>query len=148
MATKKKTSSARKKNSGKKTTTGRKKQNSSVQTFTWRTELLLFACLAAAILLFIGNIGKGGIVGNALSNGAFGLFGMLAYVFPVPVFLVPAFLISNRQDSRQGSAYSGRVIMKVTAGILLFLFLCVFEHIVCFWDQTPGKITDLYVQSW
>ena len=146
MATKKKTSSARKKNSGKKTTTGRKKQNSSVQTFTWRTELLLFACLAAAILLFIGNIGKGGIVGNALSNGAFGLFGMLAYVFPVPVFLVPAFLISNRQDSRQGSAYSGRVIMKVTAGILLFLFLCVFAHIVCFWDQIPGKVTDLYVQ--
>ena len=146
MATKKKTSSARKKNSGKKTTTGRKKQNSSVQTFTWRTELLLFACLAVAILLFIGNIGKGGIVGNALSNGAFGLFGMLAYVFPVPVFLVPAFLISNRQDSRQGSAYSGRVIMKVTAGILLFLFLCVFAHIVCFWDQTPGKVTDLYVQ--
>lgn len=146
MATKKKTSSARKKNSGKKTTTGRKKQNSSVQTFTWRTELLLFACLAAAILLFIGNIGKGGIVGNALSNGAFGLFGMLAYVFPVPVFLVPAFLISNRQDSRQGFAYSGRVIMKVTAGILLFLFLCVFAHIVCFWDQTPGKVTDLYVQ--
>ena len=142
MATKKKTSSARKKNSGKKTTTGRKKQNSSVQTFTWRTELLLFACLAAAILLFIGNIGKGGIVGNALSNGAFGLFGMLAYVFPVPVFLVPAFLISNRQ----GSAYSGRVIMKVTAGILLFLFLCVFAHIVCFWDQIPGKVTDLYVQ--
>ena len=117
-----------------------------MQTFTWRTELLLFACLAAAILLFIGNIGKGGIVGNALSNGAFGLFGMLAYVFPVPVFLVPAFLISNRQDSRQGSAYSGRVIMKVTAGILLFLFLCVFAHIVCFWDQTPGKVTDLYVQ--
>ena len=146
MATKKKTSSARKKNSGKKTTTGRKKQNSSVQTFTWRTELLLFACLAVAILLFIGNIGKGGIVGNALSNGAFGLFGMLAYVFPVPVFLVPAFLISNRQDSRQGSAYSGRVIMKVTAGILLFLFLCVFAHIVCFWDQIPGKVTDLYVQ--
>ncbi len=55
-------------------------------------------------------------------------------------------VISNRQDSRQGSAYSGRVIMKVTAGILLFLFLCVFAHIVCFWDQTPGKVTDLYVQ--
>ena len=68
MATKKKTSSARKKNSGKKTTTGRKKQNSSVQTFTLRTELLLIACLEVAILLFIGNIGKGGIVGNAFIN--------------------------------------------------------------------------------
>ncbi|MCI6537360.1 MAG: DNA translocase FtsK [Lachnospiraceae bacterium] len=146
MATKKKTSSTRKKSSGKKKTTGRKKQNSSVQTFTWRTELLLFACLAVAILLFIGNIGKGGIVGNALSNFAFGMFGVLAYAFPVPVFLIPAFMISNRQDSRRGSAYSGRVIMKVTAGILLFLFLCVFAHIVCFWDQTPGKVTDLYLQ--
>ena len=70
-------------------------------------------------------------MGNALSNFAFGMFGVLAYAFPVPVFLIPAFMISNRQDSRRGSAYSGRVIMKVTAGILLFLFLCVFAHIVC-----------------
>ena len=145
MATQKKTST-RKKTSGKKSTTARKKQSSSVQTFTWRAELLLFAFLALAILLFIGNIGKGGVVGNALSNVSFGLFGVLAYLFPLPLFLIPAFMVSNRQNSRRGSAYSGRVIMKVTAGILLFLFLCVFAHIVCWWDQVPHKVTALYIE--
>ncbi|MFR5703694.1 MAG: hypothetical protein ACLUD0_18755 [Eubacterium ramulus] len=42
-------------------------------------------------LLFIGNIGKGGIVGNALSTVA-PLDGLACWrdVFPVPVFLVPA----------------------------------------------------------
>ena len=145
MATQKKTST-RKKTSGKKTTTARKKQSSSAQTFTWRAELLLFAFLALAILLFIGNIGKGGVVGNALSNVSFGLFGVLAYLFPVPLFLIPAFMVSNRQNSRRGPAYSGRVIMKVTAGILLFLFLCVFAHIVCWWDQAPHKVTALYIE--
>ncbi len=145
MAAQKKTST-RKKTSGKKTTTARKKQSSSAQTFTWRAELLLFAFLALAILLFIGNIGKGGVVGNALSNVSFGLFGVLAYLFPIPLFLIPAFLVSNRQNSRRGPAYSGRVIMKVTAGILLFLFLCVFAHIVCWWDQAPHKVAALYIE--
>ena len=145
MATQKKTST-RKKTSGKKTTTARKKQCSSAQTFTWRAELLLFAFLALAILLFIGNIGKGGVVGNALSSVSFGLFGVLAYLFPVPLFLIPAFMVSNRQNSRRGPAYSGRVIMKVTAGILLFLFLCVFAHIVCWWDQAPHKVAALYIE--
>ena len=145
MAAQKKTST-RKKTSGKKTTTARKKQSSSAQTFTWRAELLLFAFLALAILLFIGNIGKGGVVGNALSNVSFGLFGVLAYLFPIPLFLIPAFMVSNRQNSRRGPAYSGRVIMKVTAGILLFLFLCVFAHIVCWWDQAPHKVAALYIE--
>ena len=145
MAAQKKTST-RKKTSGKKTTTARKKQSSSAQTFTWRAELLLFAFLALAILLFIGNIGKGGVVGNALSNVSFGLFGVLAYLFPIPLFLIPAFMVSNRQTSRRGPAYSGRVIMKVTAGILLFLFLCVFAHIVCWWDQAPHKVAALYIE--
>ncbi|WP_294784000.1 DNA translocase FtsK [uncultured Eubacterium sp.] len=145
MATQKKTST-RKKTSSKKTTTARKKQSSSAQTFTWRTELLLFAFLALTILLFIGNIGKGGVVGNVFSNVSFGLFGVLAYLFPIPLFLIPAFLVSNRQNSRRGPVYSSRVIMKVTAGVLLFLFLCVFAHIVCWWDQAPHKVTALYIE--
>jgi len=90
MATQKRTTSTRKKTSGKKTS-GRKSsanvrgKSSSAPTFTWRAELLLFAFLAFAILLFIGNIGKGGIVGNALSKFSFGMFGVLAYIFPIPV---------------------------------------------------------------
>ena len=151
MATQKRTTSTRKKTSGKKTS-GRKSsangrgKSSSAPTFTWRAELLLFAFLAFAILLFIGNIGKGGIVGNALSKFSFGMFGVLAYIFPIPVFLIPAFMVSNQQRTRTGYTYSGRAIMKATAGILLFVFLCVFAHIVCWWDQVPGKVTQLYTE--
>ena len=151
MVTQKKTTHTRKKTSGKKTSgrkssTNGRKNSSSAPTFTWRAELLLFAFLAFAILLFIGNIGKGGIVGNALSTFSFGMFGVLAYIFPIPVFLIPAFMVSNRQRTRNGYTYSGRAIMKATAGILLFVFLCVFAHIVCWWDQVPGKVTQLYIE--
>ena len=151
MVTQKKTTYTRKKTSGKKTSgrkssTNGRKNSSSAPTFTWRAELLLFAFLSFAILLFIGNIGKGGIVGNALSTFSFGMFGVLAYIFPIPVFLIPAFMVSNRQRTRNGYTYSGRAIMKATAGILLFVFLCVFAHIVCWWDQVPGKVTQLYIE--
>ena len=92
--------------------------------------MLLFVILAISIVLFISNIGKGGVVGGGLSAFFFGMFGILSYAFPVVLFLITAFLISNRTNGSRKSAYSGRVIMKTAAGIFLFLFLCVFAHLV------------------
>ena len=57
MATRKK-SSTRKKSNG----SGRKRGSS--QDFPWERELLLFVILAVSILIFISNIGKGGVVGG------------------------------------------------------------------------------------
>ncbi len=149
-----------KKSSTRKKTSGTKRKSSArnkaaTSSFSWKSEVLLFAILTFCVVLFISNIGKGGVVGDAVSNFFFGLFGILSYVFPVVLFLVSAFLISNRisnhsSRSRSRRTYSGRVVMKSVAGILFFIFLCVFAHMVyiggasenlslVFWDCAAQK---------
>ena len=134
MATRKKNTSGRSSAGRKKSSTNakNKKKNSAAQEFSWEREVLLFVILAVAILLFISNLGKGGMVGGFFSAIFFGMFGILSYLFPFVLILVSAFLISNKtkSSSKNTAAYSGRVIMKTVAGILLFLFLCVFAWLV------------------
>ncbi|MCD8231684.1 MAG: DNA translocase FtsK [Clostridiales bacterium] len=129
MASKK--TSSRKKSSGKKRTSGARKKTAS-SSFSWKSEALLFLVLIFCVILFIANIGKGGVVGNAVSNFFFGLFGILSFAFPVVLFLVAAFLISNRLSGRGSNRrkYSGRAIMKSAAAVVFFIFLCVFSHMV------------------
>ena len=140
-STKKKTTS-RKKSSGRKNTGSRSRKSSAASGFPWKSEVLLFVVLAFSVVLFITNIGKGGVVGNAVSRFFFGMFGIMSYAFPFVLFLVTAFLISNRNSGRSGgSAYSGRVIMKSLAGVLFFVFLCVFSHLVYMGEDMTGLIS-------
>ncbi|MCD7981037.1 MAG: DNA translocase FtsK [Clostridiales bacterium] len=137
---------AKKKSSARRSTSGRSKKStarksSSASQFSWGSEVFLFVILAFCIVLFIANIGKGGVVGDAFSRFFFGLFGILSYAFPVVLFLVAAFLISNRQTGRGAdSAFSGRVILKALAGILFFIFLCVFAQLVYSGGNTDGLL--------
>ncbi|MCD8156643.1 MAG: DNA translocase FtsK [Clostridiales bacterium] len=125
-------SSVRRKTSGKKRKSNTRKKKTAAASFSWKVEVLLFAILAFCVVVFVSNIGKGGVVGDAVSNFFFGVFGILSYAFPVVLFLVSAFLISNRISDRRGSrrAWSGRVVMKSVSGIVFFVFLCVFAHMV------------------
>ncbi|MCC8150139.1 MAG: DNA translocase FtsK [Lachnospiraceae bacterium] len=141
MASSKK-SAARKKTSGTKRKSSARKK-SAASSFSWKSEVLLFAVLIFCVVLFVSNIGKGGVVGDAASNFFFGLFGILSYAFPVVLFLVTAFLISNRISSRSSRVrnrrtYSGRVVMKSVSGILFFVFLCVFAHMVYVGDRSEN----------
>ena len=45
-------------------------------------EVILWVILAISILLFISNFGIGGAIGNAVSSFFFGVFGLIAYIFP------------------------------------------------------------------
>ncbi|MCD8218084.1 MAG: DNA translocase FtsK [Clostridiales bacterium] len=141
MASSKK-STTRKKTSGtKRKSSARKKTAAS--SFSWKSEVLLFAVLIFCVVLFVSNIGKGGVVGDVVSNFFFGLFGILSYAFPVVLFLIIAFLISNRisslgSRSRNRRTYSGRVVMKSVSGILFFVFLCVFAHMVYIGDRSEN----------
>jgi len=49
----------------------------------FRTELFLWGIIAVGALLFISNFGIGGVVGNAVSSFLFGIFGVVAYIFPI-----------------------------------------------------------------
>ena len=103
---------ASKTNRNKKKTTKKKLQTSN----GFQTEIILLVILAASIILLASAFGMGGIVGNAISSFLFGAMGLLAYIFPVLLFIGAAFLLSNKSNRL---AYK-----KVLAGAAFFIFLC------------------------
>ncbi len=110
----------------KKTTTSRagsaKRRSSEPMPSAIRNEILLIVFLALAVILFLCNFGIVGTVGNAVSTFMFGIFGLMAYIAPVIIFLSIAFGMSNI-----GNNIATR---KLVAGIVLFLILSmVFELI-------------------
>lgn len=103
-----------------------------------RNEILLFVLAAVALILFLCNFGVIGTVGNAVSSIMFGLFGLLAYVAPLMIFLMIAFGISNI-----GNNIATR---KLIAGAVFLLLLgMIFE----FFSTNPTQaenyqITEIY----
>ena len=108
-----KTASGRKNTRKKQTRKQVKKQG---VTSGFQTEIILLTILAASIILIISNLGMGGVVGAAISKASFGIMGLLAYVFPVLIFVGAAFLVSN---SKNPLAYK-----KALAALVFFVFLC------------------------
>ena len=98
QADKRKTSVRKKSAASKKKTSaaGKQQKNTSAADGRLKTEIILLMILALSILLLLSNFGLGGVVGKAFSSFFFGLFGLLAYVFPFFLFIGCAFLISNR----------------------------------------------------
>jgi len=115
MATKRRTSSSKRKSNKPKAEDIRKAEE-------FRIEIILWVIIACALLLFISNFGVGGVVGNAVSSFLFGLFGLIAYVFPIILVVATVFATSNR-----GNMFA---IVKLTAAILFAVFMCVFLSLV------------------
>lgn len=76
-------------------------------------EVALILLFAVAVFLFLCNFGIIGTVGNAISSVLFGLFGVLAYIVSIAVFIAAAFWSAN--------AGSPAAIRKIVAGCMLFL---------------------------
>ena len=79
-------------------------------------EIIIWAMLAASILLLSSKFGFGGSVGDAVSSLSMEAFGVGAYLFPFLLFGLTAFTISNKYNL---SAY-----VKSGAVVLLFVLLC------------------------
>lgn len=92
----------------------------------FRVEILLWIIVAAALLLFISNLGFGGAVGRAVSSFLFGVFGLAAYAFPVLLLVASFFAASNAGNSQ---AY-----WKLGAGTGFVVFFCLFLSLA-----TDGK---------
>lgn len=91
-------------------------------------EIGLIAFFAVMVLLFLCNFGFIGVVGNAISNVLFGLFGMLAYVVPILTFVAVSFWYAN--------AGNRNAIRKLLAGSMLTLMFGVFFELV--WGYAPS----------
>ena len=120
MATGKRKSSSGRKTSGRKTNSGRKKNDIQQESFT--EEVILWVILAVSILLFISNFGIGGAIGNAVSSFFFGVFGLIAYIFPV-VLVIGTFFAASNKGNRIAT-------VKIAAAVFFVLFLCMFIEIV------------------
>ena len=78
-------------------------------------EIELIALFAAMVLLFCCNFGIIGPVGDAVSGFLFGVFGFMAYVVPILLFMAAAFWFANEGSST--------AVRKLVAGIVLFFML-------------------------
>ena len=114
--------------SGKGSTT-----SGSSQEISFGSEVVLLIILAVCIILFISNFGIGGFVGAKVSGFCFGLFGMMAYLFPVCFFVGAAFFVSNRENSV--------AMIKLVAGVVFVTFLCLFMELVA------GDSSDYEIQK-
>lgn len=133
MATGKRKSSSGRKTSGRKTNSGRKKNDIQQESFT--EEVILWVILAVSILLFISNFGIGGAIGNAVSSFFFGVFGLIAYIFPV-VLVIGTFFAASNKGNRIAA-------VKIAAAVFFVLFLCMFIEIVRCGTETAGA-ADAY----
>lgn len=101
-------------------------------------EILILGVLAVCIFLLISNFGLGGIVGDILSAILFGVFGWIAYLLPILVFGVTAFLMSNR-----GNAHA---YIKVVAVILFSILLTAFLELIIN-SYEPGTELLMYYRQ-
>lgn len=111
----------------------KKKQESAVL----HDEIVILCMLAVCILLLISNFGLGGLAGDFVSSVMFGVFGWIAYLIPLILFGVVAFLISNRGNSH---AY-----IKVGALLLFIILIAAFLELIIN-SYIPGTQLLTYYQ--
>ncbi|MCD8300337.1 MAG: DNA translocase FtsK [Clostridiales bacterium] len=131
MAAHRKSSAGRRSSGRKRKKTARKRSTNGG--FSWKSEVFLFVVLAFCVILFITNIGKGGAVGEGFSHFFFGLFGIMSYIFPVVLFLIVAFAVSNHMSgkkNKRNTGYPGRAAVKTCAAVVCYVFVCAILHIV------------------
>lgn len=82
-----------------------------------RNEIYLFIYLAVMVFLLLSNFGWCGPVGRFFSHILFGLFGTIAYILPVYIFVAAGFLLSNGAQKK---------VVKRVLCIGLFLIVAAF----------------------
>ena len=132
MATKRRTSSSK---SSTKRKSNKPKAADIRKAEAFREEIILWSIIGVSALLFISNFGIGGVVGNAVSSFLFGVFGFVAYIFPVLLIVGSFFAVSNK-----GNVFA---VVKIVAGILFALFLCMFIALI-----TSGKTVMTPIESY
>ena len=114
------TSSKNKKTNTKTSTKGRSSAAKQQVNTEVRSEIVLILFSALCILMLISCFGLGGGFGSIVSKWMFGLFGYVAYLVPIALFVGVFFYLANRENPI--------MILKVVAGILGVLSLEGFVH--------------------
>ncbi|MBQ7942897.1 MAG: DNA translocase FtsK [Lachnospiraceae bacterium] len=141
-STKRRTTKSNSKKSGsaskRKTQQTRKKVDGAIQ-----GEVLLIGIFAAAIFTFLCVIGV--IQGKAagfIQSAMFGIFGLLAYIIPLLVFLAFAFGISNKGNTIAVIKLISGVVLVFIAGIVSYMIMGQEDFVL-----NGQLISDLYKSS-
>ena len=143
--TKSRTSTKGKTNARSKKTTSRKGKGTRRKEVdvAVKNEVMLIAIFAMAIFVFLCVAGIiQGRAAIAIANVMFGLFGLLAYLIPILIFLAFAFGISNKGNTVA-------MIKLISAGVLVFLIGIIAYMLI---DQesfiiSESLMVDLYKSS-
>lgn len=122
MATKRNYSSKNKTTNRKRKNTKKEQMIQQQKAAAFREEIILWGVIAVSLVLFISNFGIGGRLGNSLSSFFFGMFGLVAYIFPIVLFAGSFFGVSNKDNPF--------AILKLIAAILFFIFICLFSELI------------------
>lgn len=98
-----------------------KKNNSPKESGALHDEIILVIALAVSVLLFLSNFNLIGVFGNFVSNMAFGLIGVEAYILPLIVFFTTAFHLSNAGNRRAGRKILSAFVFFVALASLIQL---------------------------
>lgn len=114
-------SGKRKRVSAQNTEENRANSRKSTAASELKNEIILMVALVVSVLLLLSHFDLGGVVGETISGVMFGLFGGIAYVFPVLLFLGVAFYLANRGNRKLISKmlYTLGMLFMVTAFLQL-----------------------------
>ncbi|SFP94682.1 DNA segregation ATPase FtsK/SpoIIIE, S-DNA-T family [Lachnospiraceae bacterium XBB1006] len=113
----------------RKTKTKKTKQNQNREELPLEVEIGLILLLGFSVFLFISNFGIGGRVGKIMSQIGFGIFGYMAYLFPVFFFIGCIFCVANRKDLV--------ALAKMLCAVIGFVLLCGFVALVADGSDVP-----------
>ena len=101
-------------------------------------EIILIAVIAFSVLLFLGNLGVIGSLGDHISRILYGLFGMVSFLVPFALVLVAFAYTSGRANPLNA--------VKLWAGIVLLLVLCSLCQLWFFPEnaESAGKVKEYY----
>ncbi|MDD5867217.1 MAG: DNA translocase FtsK 4TM domain-containing protein, partial [Lachnospiraceae bacterium] len=101
-------------------------------------DIYLLLLFLISILLFLGNLGLGGVFGKTVCGFFFGLFGLLNYLLPPALCLGVFYYISNKND-----AYALR---KLIYSALFAWFLMMFTELLAHGEES-FSISDSFLYS-
>ena len=104
-----------------------------------RAEIILLCVLAFSILLMLSNFGMGGVIGQAVCDFFFGLFGVTEWVAPVLIFFGTSFYIANRQNFL--------IVRKTGGAVGCFVFFCAFMQLLTSGYTRDTSFLDYYFDS-
>ena len=139
-STTRKTAASRKSTPTARSTSGKKQEGVQQRNNTIIREAVLLIVIAFSVILFITNFGVGGVVGKAISSFFFGLFGLVAYVFPLLLIAGTLLGVSNRKNSIVR-------IKLITAGVILIL-ICVLVQLISGNHAKEWSFGDYYINSY